>query len=1588
MATNITKLVYSDNILTGSSAALVASKDMVRNFGSTEDYVELHIDDPSGRHLFSLVPFSNYTVPGTFQPTDSYDIQELEFDPAKDLQDLGVGYGDYILTYNILRPKIVKSFNLSFFIKEISPDRIEIRLSSNNIPNTDIEINTTDFIAEFQSQPYFKEFYINFGQNNLLPAINVALDKNTSPYSILIKLLNPLPLQYGLNSLVNIIDKISNSQKFSADLTIDPIPSVFPTLRGPNFSLDLDDLRVGPTPYYNFNQVTSFQGNFAPQLQQLLGRLSASNFDINIDYANFEYEDWVHYSSAARRLEGFQYKLSNIELFSSASSSAASTPTPTAQFDAQNYQNQINKTIQSFDGFEQYMFYESGAYAWPKSNTNKPYINYSVTSSQAAVWYSGSYSSASLYDDNNQNYLLYAIPGYIAENTDNELVFKFVSSIGQMFDDIWIHIKAITDLYQAKNAIDQGISKDLVYFALQSMGINTYTDQDGKNVFQYLYGVNEDGTYKYPTGSYETLVSASNYQMSGQDQQKGIYKRIYHNLPLLLKSKGTTRFIQYLNTIFGIPSTIMGYTEYGGVDKSTATTEYEFDRFTYGLNTELGDTVSVPWTYTSQSLARVNQTDIAPNGIEFRFKAVPSSSGHDLTAYTPQTLLSNTSGFNLDLVYTPIGKADSIYSGSKGNFGYLEFTLGGTTVTSSTVPIFETGSNEDTSWYNVLVQRRTPDLRITQTSLSQTYDIYIKNNVWGEVGHKASASLTTTTENNSWYSKGTLTLGDTSTTGSFQEFRLWSNYLSESKFDFHVLNPESYEGNYTSSAYNDLIARFPLGNNLSTYNHSLTSSVASVAPDQTIQSWTASFSGFSNTNNYFNFVERYYANVANSGYANPVTDKIRIYSGSEYGTQLLPNKSIEIPPILPTTKDIHLLDASLSPTDEIDRDIIANLGSTYDIDEFIGDPTGAGYQKLDRLRFDYFKKYINKYNYKDYVRLIEFFHNSLFRTLKDFSPARTNLATGIVYKPHLLERPLVDIQSPSVRRHNNFSQSIDTAFITSSNGGNYTQPAYSYTQHSNLGPVNLTSDGRDFFTGIFPSSSIEIHKDFVENNFNPFAIGFDNNKTSSYSQSIWNVNFNPLLNNVSQNQTSNTRKLLTLIGGNYGFTSGSIYTTESFQYQDFTDDYYRHSDPRYNGSQTTSTNYNVFSTVDDSSNLYGKNAAIDKNTKQFAFLSEVIANDQDRLFAEDRSNVYIKYLVDENSNLVELAKRNYERLAEDQKYNLYQVQNIFKSGETVNISLFDYQNPSAQANLDGNKQIFAGGFRFYPTLWRTGSYDLVYNLDPSRFPNGAGDNSYPPGDFIILSYNENYGFLGINRRVKYRVQKIAGTVAVDTVISYKVIIRISGLFNQYTERYYTGVMPAGSNITEFSPYYNGGINEGPNFIRSVQNAGAAGQFKYRVVDTSPSLTVKASDRTIISCSAAMSQYYAGFYFSGSLSSGSQVDYRFEINKGDLIRFASGSSFISQLEYEIIDVFAPNTGSAVAAFRISSEVNNVATESLSLNTIDKYAFARKIPDETNIVIEHKKNTGSTSAGIAKNTNLSENVDEKIANIVSDLKNKLF
>ena len=147
MATKVTQILLNSNILSGSvSTTLVPSKDMIRNFGNTEDYVELHITDPSGKNLYSIVPFSNYKVPANTTPQAGLSVDKITFDPATDLANLGLTYGKYNAYYNIFRPKVILGYTKTIFIKEISKDRTEIRLQSNNTTPAQLQANTNNFI--------------------------------------------------------------------------------------------------------------------------------------------------------------------------------------------------------------------------------------------------------------------------------------------------------------------------------------------------------------------------------------------------------------------------------------------------------------------------------------------------------------------------------------------------------------------------------------------------------------------------------------------------------------------------------------------------------------------------------------------------------------------------------------------------------------------------------------------------------------------------------------------------------------------------------------------------------------------------------------------------------------------------------------------------------------------------------------------------------------------------------------------------------------------------------------------------------------------------------------------------------------------------------------------------------------------------------------------------------------------------------------------------------------------------------------------------------------------------------------------------
>ena len=127
-------------------------------------------------------------------------ISQIYINPEQDVQNLGFDRGDSIAYYNFLSKEIGDP-NRHLFITEISSDRTELRLDSNILTNLDIIEQTNIFSQQRENRAYFADFYLNFGNNDLLISNNLKIDnENTDDPTVLVKLYEPLPPEFDLKS--------------------------------------------------------------------------------------------------------------------------------------------------------------------------------------------------------------------------------------------------------------------------------------------------------------------------------------------------------------------------------------------------------------------------------------------------------------------------------------------------------------------------------------------------------------------------------------------------------------------------------------------------------------------------------------------------------------------------------------------------------------------------------------------------------------------------------------------------------------------------------------------------------------------------------------------------------------------------------------------------------------------------------------------------------------------------------------------------------------------------------------------------------------------------------------------------------------------------------------------------------------------------------------------------------------------------------------------------------------------------------------------------------------------------------------------
>jgi len=574
---------------TEQDRSVVDSFEINSAFDESRDNIELHIYGLDGTLLDS-----NLNYRGAQQLQGAENGANLTIDPERDALAAGYDQGGVKLLYNFLS-------NISpeeFFIQEISADRTELRV----LPVNPI-YNSAELVSQLKDivnrGAYYSEFRLNFGGNDLLIGVNVDLNN-----SVLLKLYEPLPAQYSTKSRFTFDEIVSDSVVFEIEAEFTPDAPVYPTLRGANFNIDTGEEKVQPTEYLSYNQLYSYP--VTSSLHGVITQLSASGIDLSIDFT--EFSNFIHFSSAEQRLKNFNSKMVSLEAYNySASISTVYKP---------QYDSLTKGIIANFDEYERFLYFDSSSKAWPKVNSLRPYEN--DTAANASSWYTSQLTSASLYDELNESRLIYTVPEFIREDNSNEPYTRFLDMIGQHFDSLWVYSKAMTDKYDADNRLDVGVSKDLIRDVLQSFGVKLYSSNFSVSNLAASY----IGEF-YQSGSelINSFVTASNQPTPDKDILAETYKRIYHNLPYLIKTKGTERGLRALINCFGIPDSALSIEVYGGSDRTPENYfAYEYPtaskvRLNNTGSTVSGDTLS---QYTSiQKPANIYNQDLHTVEVSF-----------------------------------------------------------------------------------------------------------------------------------------------------------------------------------------------------------------------------------------------------------------------------------------------------------------------------------------------------------------------------------------------------------------------------------------------------------------------------------------------------------------------------------------------------------------------------------------------------------------------------------------------------------------------------------------------------------------------------------------------------------------------------------------------------------------------------------------------------------------------------------------------------------------------------------------------------------------------------------------------------------
>lgn len=683
--------------------------------------------------------------------------------------------------------------------------------------------------------------------------------------------------------------------------------------------------------------------------------------ELNIDFTN--YNNFVHFGSAYKRLQAFNEKLIKIEELTSASiSSSVSSSTVSLLLKAREKEN----IIRNFDPYEQFLYYatQSIAYSasafyvngeleynstgsWPKLTDGTPHSPYGAV---ATNWLTAQSSIAQRYDSNNPNYLVLNLPKYIQEDISSTDFLTLFDMVGHLMDNIKVYADQFPNIYSTNINPLEDLSMDQVYEVAQSFGLqlpNAYALENLQSFNVQFSG--ESGARSYVT---ET------------------WKRFLHSMVYFAKIKGSRTSLDALLNTYGINSPVLQIKE---TSYPLAGNYIRSDELTYGLQFtgSVANQVKIPFISSSLTASSL-QLSFNPNKIQ-------SSS------------LITGDTWAIDLVPHP--------SASKIEYGRIHVVSGsGRTIiaTSSYFPLF---SDDHT---NLMLRSQSSDISIIQTDGDQI--------LFRESASVNLSSLWNYTTFIYIGGSGSIKLGN-NFDGIVDAVRVWGENISNEDFESHAYDPGSYYGtNYTSS-YTSLYVYTPFSKPLS----SITSSVTNESPYQNVSIVaTLPATGFTTASfkRILRSIKQFTPIIGSTVYTNK---NISVASPPSFNEQFVDNNGTKILNRFKSIKKIeekqydsnqNVVSFAVSPTDFINQNIIRSMG-VVDVNNLIGSPryiTGSGYSSLESIRKDYIEYFNKTVNPNDYIRFFKDLTKGPSEIVDDMIPARAKLQGGIVIESSVLSR--------------------------------------------------------------------------------------------------------------------------------------------------------------------------------------------------------------------------------------------------------------------------------------------------------------------------------------------------------------------------------------------------------------------------------------------------------------------------------------------------------------------------------------------------------------------------------------------------------